>query len=286
MNILIRSIRHWRSHNAPRMGAALSYYAMLSFVPLILLVVTAAAMLFSKDTVEYALMHQLITTIGPQAAMYISEILHNVPIADVSVTAAVVGASIVLVASIGAFAELDRDIDELWDVPVQRTTHASLTARITHFFRTKIALLSFIPILAVLLMLSMGATVLFSFIQTALPFPSSFAGIATLLQFVAPVVLGTLLFMGMYRIMPNRTLPWRVLFVGAFVTAALFMLGNVLIAQYIKLLVHVDVFGGASSLVGILVWIYYSAQIFFLGASFTYVYADHKGVIASRETVQ
>lgn len=286
MNILIRSIRHWRSHNAPRMGAALSYYAMLSFVPLMLLVVTAAALVFSKDVVEYALMHQLITTIGPQAAMYISEILHNIPIADVSIGAAVVGASIVLVASIGAFSELDRDIDELWDVLPQPKSHVSLSKRIGHFFQTKIALLSFIPIFALLLVVSMGITIVLSFIETMLPSPSSVASIAILLQFAAPVVLGTLLFMGIYRIMPNRTLPWRVLFVGAFVTAVLFMIGNVLIAQYIKLLVHVDIFGGASSLVGILVWIYYSAQIFFLGASFTYVYADHKGAIASRETVQ
>jgi membrane protein len=284
MNILIRSVRHWQSHNAPRMGAALSYYAMLSFVPLIILVISAAALLFSKDTVELALMHQLVTTVGSNASLYISEILHNTPLQDISFGAAMVSATIFLIGAIGVFSELDRDLDELWDVtPTAKKTHVSVIHKISAYLHGKIAVLAFIPLLALLLAVSIGLTFFMSIVQSTITMLAPLSILVPLLQFIAPLVLSTLLFTVMYRVLPNRKLPWKTLIVGALVTALLFMVGNILITQYIKLLVHTDIFGGASSLVGLLVWSYYSAQVFFLGASFTYIYAQYKGVTASRE---
>ncbi len=285
--LILKSFRHWNSHNAPRMGAALSYYAMLSFVPLIVLVVSAAALLFSKDVVENALMHQLVVTVGSNASLYISEILHNTPLQDISVSAAMVSATIFLIGAIGVFSELDRDLDELWDVtPLLKKKHTSLLRKIGIFLHEKIAVLAFIPLLAILLAVSIGLTFFISIAQSTVNLLPQLSFVASLFQVVVPLVLSTILFMVIYRVLPNRTLPWSVVCMGACITSVLFMVGNILITEYIKLLVHTDVFGGASSLVGMLVWIYYSAQIFFLGASFTYVYAQQKGFIVSREIEQ
>lgn len=286
-NLAKKTIMHWSNSNAPRMGAALSYYAMLSFIPLILLIVSAVTILFSKDVVEYALMHQLVTTIGSNASLYISEILHNSQLQDISVKAALLSAITFVIGALGVFSELDRDLDELWRVTTKPAKKKlSFIKKMGAFVHDKIMVLSVIPLLAILLIVSIGLTLFLSVVQSSIPLLPPFGSLIALFQIVVPLILSTLLFTVIYRVLPNRKLPWHVLFMGGLVTSVLFGIGNLLITEYIKLLVHTSVFGGASSLVGLLVWIYYSAQVFFLGASFTYVYSTTKGIIPDSDSSQ
>lgn len=274
------TIRHWKRHNAPRMGAALSYYAMLSFVPLLLLIVILASSVFSKELVQGTLMIEITKLLGASTAQYIDGILRTSSISDATFTAAVVSAVITLFGAVGVFTELDQDFDTLWDTPKERPVHQGLRANIWGYVHKKLIAFSFVPMLVVLLVTVIAVTIFFAILEHMAVLPGA---LLVLIQVMAPLALGTILCAVTYRILPERKLPWRVLLVGAFATTALFLIGNFLIVEYIKLIVHTDVFGGAASLVGLLVWIYYSAQVFFLGASFTYIYAHKRGIIPRRD---
>ncbi len=273
-NIFRETLVHWRTHHAQRMGAALAYYAMLSFVPLLFLLVTIAGYLFSIELVQGTLMIELTKTLGTSVAGYIDQAVRSVSIQQFSFTATAVSVGIILLGAVGVFAELEQDFKILWDTPIQPFKHKqTLLQHIWAVVYKKIITFSFVPFLALILILVLGLSALLSVLEI-------YMGV---IQFVTPVVFGTILFAVVYRLLPARTLPWRVLLLGGVVTTVLFMLGNTLILKYIKLLVHTDLFGPAASFVGLLVWTYYSAQVFFLGASFTYVYARRRKLIPSRD---
>ncbi|MBP6904545.1 MAG: YihY/virulence factor BrkB family protein [Candidatus Pacebacteria bacterium] len=287
-SIVAETFRHWKAHHAPRMGAALSYYSALACVPLLILVVSASSLLFSKDVVEITLMHQLIATIGAEPSRYISELLHNTPLQNISTTAAIVSAVTLILATMGIFSELRLDLNELWHTAPGDPNHTlPVFRKITTFVREKILILSLVPILALLLIVSILITVLLSLVQSKTGTLGVFGGFVTLFQIIVPVALSTAVFTLIYRIIPRRTLRWRELIRGGFATAVLFIGGNILIAEYIQLLVHSDIFGTASSLIGLLVWMYYSAQVFLLGASYTFVHTMRTAVettsISSRD---
>jgi membrane protein len=285
-NILRATIAHWKTHQAQRMGAALAYYAMLSFIPLLFLLVTIAGYVFSQDLVRGTLIIELSKTLGPNVAAYIQQVLQADMVQHFSFPAAVVSAIVTLLGAVAVFAELDQDFDILWDTPKVRQTYNSLRSHIWALVHKKIITLSFVPLLTVLLLIVIAVTVVVGVLGSIVVVPHAVQVLVSITQLVAPVILGTLLFTTMYRLLPQRKLPWRILLWGGFITTILFVVGNVLILEYIKLLVHTDVFGPAASLVGLLVWVYYSAQVFFFGASLTYIYAKQKGLIPSREKVQ
>lgn len=203
---------------------------------------------------------------------------------EFSFIAAVVGAIVTLLGAVGVFAELDQDFDILWGTPKERVLHTSIWATVRAYIYKKFVAFSFVPLLVVLLVLVISITVFFTTLESIVSFPTSFVSLVRVVQLGAPLVLGTALFATIYRILPARKLPFRVLVFGGFVTTLLFMIGNACILAYIKLLVQTDVFGGGASLVGLLVWVYYSAQVFFLGASFTYIYSKNKGLIRERDS--
>ncbi len=281
--LLSDTLAHWKAHNAPRMGAALSYYAMLSFIPLLLLVVTLVSYLFNQDLVQGTIITELGKLIGRNAAYYIDQLIRSNTLQNISLTAALISAGVTIFGAIGVFGELDADFDVLWDTPQQPKVHHSVVDRVWKFFQSKIIAFSFIPLLALLILISIIITIFFGAIQSTVTFLPGVANLIELVRIFVPLVLGTLLFTITFRILPTRKLPWRILFRGAFITTVFFIVGNFLILEYIKLLVHTDVFGGAASLVGLLIWIYYSSQIFFFGASFTYIYAKKKHLIPSRD---
>lgn len=285
-SLIAETFRHWKSHNAPRMGAALSYYTMLSFVPLLVLLTTAVGMLFNKDLVQGTLATELAGTLGTGAAEYIDSLLRGIELQNISLFAAVVSAVIMVFGAMGVFSELDKDLDELWDVvPVQKIKK-SWIASVVSAIRSKIIALSFIPILGILLFVFIIVALAFSSIKAYVAFLPIFATLIQIAQIIVPLILGTLLFAIVYRILPSRRLPWSVVLLGALVTTLLFIIGNVCIITYIQVFLHINVFGAAASLVGLLVWVYYSAQVFFIGASFTYIYAKRNGLIPEREIEQ
>lgn len=282
-HIISQTWQHWKAHRAPRMGAALSYYAMLSCIPLLVLVISAVSILFKKDVVEIAVMHQLLPMLGTNASLYISELLHATPLKDVTIFGAVLSGIVFIIGALGMFSELDGDLNELWEMPEKESTKPlPFLRQVVQTIHKKIIPLSLIPVLALLLVIVIIITTLLSVLQSKLSILAPGNHFFALLQIVIPFVLSATLFALLYKIIPNRPLPGRAIIRGSIVTSILFVLGNSIITTYISLLVRINVFGGASSLVGFLIWVYYSAQVFFFGASYTFVYAT-KRITPSRD---
>ncbi len=264
----------WVADYAPSMGAALSYYSVFSMAPLLLVVISIAGLLFGEDAVRGEVFGQLQSLLGADAAKAVEAILASVSDKPAQgVLSTVIGIAILLIGATTVFGELQDALDRIWRAPV-RSRSGGLWALV------RARLLSFGMVLGIafLLMVSlvMGAAV------SALDklWSGAFAEwevLAQTLNMVLGFGLTTGVFAMIYKIMPRVRVQWRDVWVGAIVTALLFTIGRLLIGTYIGKSGIASAFGAAGSLIVVFVWVYYSAQIFLIGAEFTWVYAKTFG---------
>jgi membrane protein len=251
------AFRAWQDDGAPSMGAALSYYTLFSIAPLILIVVAIAGLVFGDEAARGEIFEQLTGLLGREGAQAIEDlVLHaNRPAAG---TLAMLGGMVALVlGAMGVFGELQNSLDRIWRAPTDKHMSGWLNV-----LRSR--LLSFAMILAIafVLMVSLVAGAIASAI-----------GGWWMLDAALSFAITTLLFALIYKIIPRVRIRWGDVWVGAAVTAALFAVGKVLIGLYLGRAAVASAFGVAGSLVVVMVWVYYSAQVFLLGAEFTRVYA-------------
>jgi membrane protein len=273
MPLLQATFASWLNDYAPSMGAALAYYTMFSIAPLLLIVISLAGLIFGADAVRGEIVGQLSGLMGRSSAQAIEGLLQSVSQPAKSIPATLFGVLLLLIGATTVFAELQDALDRIWRVP----QHAK-SGGLMGLLRTR--LLSFGMILGIgfLLMISL----VFSAALAALGrwWSPLFAGWEVLAS-VVDVVLGfgltTAVFALIYKLMPRVNVGWRDVMIGALVTAFLFTIGKQLIGLYIGTSGVTSVFGAAGSLVVVLVWVYYSAQIFLLGAEFTWAYAHAWG---------
>ena len=260
----------WVADYAPSMGAALSYYSVFSMAPLLLVVISIAGLVFGEDAVRGEVFGQLHALLGAEAALAVQAILASVSDKRAQgVLSTVIGIAVLLIGATTVFGELQDALDRIWRAPVRNRSGGLWTL-------VRARLLSFGMVLGIafLLMVSLvlGAAV------SALDkwWSGAFAGwevLAQVLNVVIGFVLTTVVFAMIYKIMPRVRVQWRDVWVGAVVTALLFTLGRLLIGTYIGKSGIASAFGAAGSLIVVFVWVYYSAQIFLIGAEFTWVYA-------------
>ncbi len=263
----------WIDDYAPSMGAALSYYTIFSLAPLLLIVISVAGLFFGADAVRGELFGQLRGLMGDDAAKAIEAILTTVSKPSESITAAVIGVVVLLIGATAVFGELQDALDRIWRAPV-----ADKSNSLWRLLRTRLLSFGMILGIAFLLMVSLvlGA------VMAALGkwWGGLFIGWEVLAQIVNLLVgfaLTTTVFAMIYKLMPRVTVRWEDVWFGAIVTSLLFTVGKLLIGLYIGKSGVASGFGAAGSLVIILVWVYYSAQIFLIGAEFTWVYAHTFG---------
>lgn len=259
----------WSDDYAPSMGAALSYYTLFSIAPLLLIVISVAGLVFGEEAARGEIFGQLNGFMGSEAAAAIQGLLESVNKPAKGTLATIVGLALVLIGATSVFAELQDAMDRIWRAPARHKTNG-----LWALLRTR--LLSFGMILSIgfLLMVSlvMGA-VLSAFSRWWSPFFSGWESVAQVMNTVVSFGLTMLAFAMIYKIMPRVKIAWRDVWIGAGVTAFLFTAGKFLIGLYIGRSGVVSGFGAASSIVIVLIWVYYSAQIFLIGAEFTWVYA-------------
>jgi membrane protein len=251
------ALRAWQDDGAPSMGAALAYYTLFSIAPLILIVVAIAGLAFGDEAARGEIFEQLTGLLGREGAKAIEDlVLHaNRPAAG---TLAMLGGTAALVlGAMGVFGELQNALDRIWRAPTDQRVSGWLDA-----LRSRLLSFAMILAIALVLMVSLVAGAVASAVGGwwALDAALSFA-------------ITTLLFALIYKIIPRVRIRWRDVWVGAAVTAALFAVGKVLIGLYLGRAAIASAFGAAGSLVVVMVWVYYSAQVFLLGAEFTRVYA-------------
>ena len=263
----------WIDDYAPSMGAALSYYTVFSLAPMLLIVIGVAGLLFGDQAARGALFGELDGMMGPDAAAAVQGLLANASKPAQGVLSSAIGVAVLLVGATSVFGELQDSLDRIWRVPA-RDKAAGLWA----LLRSRLLSFGMILGIAFLLMVSLVVSAVVAavgkwwggaFGEWELP--------AQVLTFVFGFVVTAVGFALIYKLMPRADVQWRDVWIGAFVTSFLFSLGRFLISLYVGKSGIASSFGAAGSLVLVFVWVYYSAQIFLLGAEFTWAYATTFG---------
>jgi membrane protein len=265
--------RAWSDDYAQSMGAALAYYTMFSIAPLLLIVISIAGLVFGEDAARGEIFGQLRGLLGPPVALAVQGLLESVNKPAESVTATAIGIVLLLIGATSVFGELQDSLDRIWRAPAR--------ARGSGIWRlVRARLLSFGMILGagLLLIVSLVASACLAALQKWWgPLFSGWASVARVLDLALGFVLATLVFAMIYKIMPRVRIHWKDVWIGAIVTSVLFTAGKHVIGVYIGKSGVSSGFGAAASLVVLLVWVYYSAQIFLLGAEFTWAYSHRFG---------
>lgn len=260
----------WLDDYVPSMGAALAYYTLFSLAPLLLIVISVAGLVFGQDAARGEIEWQLRALMGDAGASAVQALLVSVDQPAKGAVATLVGLLLLLIGATTVFGELQDALDRIWRVPARCQTNgwiALLRAR----------LLSFGMILAIgfLLMVSLVLSAVLATLERW--WSPAFGGwltVASAANGVAGFILVATVFALIYKVMPRVHVHWRDVWIGAVFTALLFTLGKSLIGVYIGRSGVISGFGAAGSLVVVLLWVYYSAQIFLIGAEFTWVYAN------------
>ena len=263
----------WVNDYAQSMGAALAYYTMFSIAPLLLIVISIAGLVFGDQAARGEIFMQLEGMLGASGATAVQGLLESVRQPTQSVTATVFGIVLLLIGASSVFGELQDALDRIWRAPRspgQSGMWGLVRAR----------LLSFGMILGIgfLLMVSLLASAaLAALTKWWGPMFSHWAPVASIIELASSFLVITLVFAMIYKIMPRVKIDWKDVWIGAAATSLLFTAGKFLIGVYIGRSGIASGFGAAASLVVVLVWVYYSAQIFLLGAEFTWAYAHKFG---------
>ena len=263
----------WRDDYAPSMGAALAYYTTFSAAPLILIVVSVAGLVFGQEAARGEIFAQLRGMIGEQGAVAVEGLLQSVSKPKDGALGTAIGIAVLLVGATTVFAELQDALDRIWRAPARTRSRGLWT-----LMRSRVLSFGMILGIGFLLMVSLVVSAALSALGNW--WAPVFGGWELLLQGVNLLVsfaLITVIFALIYKVIPRAQVEWRDVWIGAAVTALLFSVGKTLIGLYIGRSGVTSGFGAAGSLAVLLVWVYYSAQIFLLGAEFTRVYAHSHG---------
>jgi len=256
----------WWRHNAPRLGASLAFYTMLSAAPLLVIATYIAGMAWGKQAAEGQLAGQFRELMGPDGAQLVQTLLANAYHPTAGIWATIVGVVVLLLGATGVFAELQDALNTIWDVQPKPSAGfwASVKSRVLTF--AMVLVIGFL--LLVLLVVSAALSAVSTWLGHAGP-----AALWHALDLLGSLAVITLLFAMIYKILPDIDLAWRDVWVGAALTAVLFTMGKYLIGLYLGSSGTSSTYGPAGSLAVFIIWIYYSAQIFYFGAEFTKVYA-------------
>ncbi len=270
--LLRDSVTAFSTDRAPRLAAALAYYAVFTIAPLLFLLVAVASIFINQDTVKRQIYDALSSSVGASAANFVSNLVDGAVQSGASTTATIIGAVTVFLTSTGLFAQLQDALNSLWgaDPPPINGLWALVRTRLIGF-----ALVLFFG--ALIIAFLAGSTLLSAYaapLANQLGLGAFFTRLGT---FVLGTAVFTVVFASIYKFLPYVQLKWREVWFGAGVTATLFTLGQLLISFYLGRFSNTSVFGAAGSLVVLLLWIYYSGMILFFGAEVTWVYSQRYG---------
>jgi membrane protein len=268
--LLRETANGWLDDKAPRMGAALAYYAIFSLAPLLLIAIAVAGWVFGEEAAQRGLHDQIAGTVGDSAATATEEILAGVHRSGGGVLGTVIGVVVLLFGASGFFVELQGALNTIWRVKPAPGTGLWGVVRERLF--------SFLVVLAtgLVLLVSVVVSTVLEAVENALR--GELAGEGWLwsgVNKVATFALVTVLFAMIYKVLPETKVTWSDVRVGAVVAALLFTFGKYLIDLYLTRCVVVSAFGAAGSVIVVLTWVYYSSQILLFGAEFTRACAPH-----------
>ncbi len=262
----------WLEDKASRLAAALAFYTLLSLAPLLILAVSVAGLFFGEEAARGEIAGQLSAMLGPEAADSIQTVLANAKAPSSGVIGTIVGVALLIFGASGVFGELQDSLNVVWEVQPKPGRGIKGFLRDRFFSFTLVLGVAFL--LLVSLVVSAGLAAVGNVFSSRLPGGEALWHV---INFVVSIGTITVLFALIFKVVPDVTIAWRDVWIGAIVTAALFTLGKFAIGLYLGRSSLASPFGAAGSVVVLVVWVYYSAQILFFGAEFTQVYARHHG---------
>jgi membrane protein len=274
--VLKRAVSDWSKDRAPALAAALAYYTIFSIAPLLIIAVGVAALMFGDEAVRGELDSQLRGLIGPAGAEVIQELMAGAAKPATSFMATLIGFLALMLGATGVFVQLQDALNVIWKAAPPPING------LTNFLR--IRFLSFAMVLGIgfLLLVSLLINTVLSALGTYAQ--RLFPGWEVLWQFVNFAVsfgVITVLFAMIYKFLPDTHVGWKDVWLGAAITSMLFAIGKLLIGLYLGKSSVASAYGAAGSLVILLLWVYYSAQVLFLGAEFTHAFAETHGTRAA-----
>ena len=273
-NIFRETLRQWLEDKAPQLGAALAYYTVFSLAPLILVLLAVLGLVFRNDPAGAweKVTQQLSYFLDRSAIDVIQSIAQKASQTDKSIWATIIGVALALFGASGVFGQLQDALNTIWGVK------AKPGGGIWGFLRTRFLSFAMVGGICFLLLVSMTIESLLKgfshYVQSMLPGGIVIA-VAVYLLFDLAVVVSMLALI--FKILPDAKVRWRDVWIGAFITALLFALGKWALGLYLGSGTAASAYGAASSLITLLLWVYYSSQILLFGAEFTQVYADYFG---------
>lgn len=268
-SILKETYQEWKDDKVSRLAAALAYYTLFSLTPLLIITIAIAGLLFGQQTAQDEILTQVDEMVGADGAEMISTMIQNANRQLSGEIAALIGFVTLLVGATGVFGQLQDSLNIIWDVE-SRPGRSGIVNYITKRLISFGMVVATGFLLLVSLVISAALAALSNYMSEAIPEWQLFANV---LDYVISFVIITLLFELLYVFVPDVKTSWKHVLPGAIVTAVLFTVGKSLIGLYLGRSGVTSAYGAAGSLIIILLWIYYSAQVIFFGAEFAQVYA-------------
>ena len=266
--VLKNTVSAFLEDEALSRGAAMAFYTATSLAPVLLIVIAIAGLVFGTEAAQIAVTDQLSGLMGKQTAGVLQTAIASAGDQSAGIWATIIGVGTLLLTASGMFGEMQTALNKIWKTE-------SKGATVGRLIRARAASLGLVATLGFLLIVSLvvsaALTAFGEYLNAVLPFGNF---IISLLNFFVSLALLSLLFAAIYKVLPDTPIRWRDVVLGGVVTAVLFTIGKTLIGWYLGSSAIASSYGAAGGLILLLFWIYYSAQIFLLGAEFTKVYAN------------
>lgn len=263
IRLLRRATAGYIEHESLSRGAAISFYVVTSLAPILLIVVAVAGTVFGQEEVRGGLVNEMRALFGHEGGEFVQSILSHSNASGTDTIATAFGALMVLVTASGVFGEMQAGLNKVWDVDATKQPWSAMV-------RARAVSVGLIAVLGFLMMVSLAAStaltafgVFLTSVSTAAPL------ILALLNALVSLILFTALFAIVFRVLPDTFIPWKDVIEGAFITAVLFTIGKALIGWYLGAVAAGSGYGAAGAVILILLWSYYSVQIFLFGAEIT-----------------
>ena len=252
-------------------GAAIAFYAASALAPALFIAVAIAGLFFGEDAARGTVDAQVHGFIGPEAANLLQTAIKNVSVTSKGIVANVFGIAVLILVASGVFTEMQSALNAIWKVPPKRRWYMSILI-------SRVESLALVGAIGFLLLTLMVLTAIINaasgYIDEHFPLGSTALNAA---NFSLSLVLAAIMFAVIYKVLPDKSLAWRDCFIGALFTSVLFLFGQFLMSRYIGSSWAASLYGVAGGLIVLMFWIYYSAEIFLLGAEFTKLYAERYG---------
>lgn len=272
--VLKQAVVAWWQDQAPSKGAALAYYSMFSIAPLLYILIAVAGWFFGPEAVRGAVFVQVADLMGESGAEAIREMLANVAEPSSGGWAAGLSTALLVFGATTVFGQLQTALDTIWQAPTQAKSGNAVWT----FVKSRLLSFGLVLALAFLVMVSLVLSAALAALgEWWGPAFGQWTVVARAVNLTVSLGMLIVIFAAIYKLMPRASIEWRDVWVGAAVTALLFSIGKFALGVYLGKGGVGENFGAFGSLVIVMVWVYYSAQIFLLGAEFTWVYAHHSG---------